>query len=157
MSHENNLAIVFFEGNHHGLKAFLKLLANRGRGGRWLAVNQLGDQLKRRTIRLVDAHRSFPVHGSALGLAVSTVSVDDVVFGDVPQPKMKRHVRPAQIIFQSLTGFNKHFLDDIAGIHAGGNGAVDHSPDWLPMASQKLVHCFGLALAGFGQELLRYR
>jgi hypothetical protein len=92
------------------------------------------------------------VEAAPLGLAVTAVSVDDVVLGDVPQPQMKGHGRVFQIIGQAAMCFEKHVLHDVAGIDARRQGRIeaqtDDAPQRLAVNGQQMLDGLGFSLPG---------
>ena len=65
------------------------------------------------------------------------MGVDDVVERDLAEPEVERQAGVAEVVAQPLARPEQHLLDDVAGVHAASERAVetgvDHPPQRRPM------------------------
>lgn len=144
VTHENNLAVVLFQGLDGCLQAGLKFLTDGGGGRGQFVVEEFGSQFERGAVgRRESAQGSFALEAAPLGQAVAAMGVDDVVAGHVPQPEMKGHRRGLEVIAQATTGLQQYLLHHITGINPAGQSGVeskiDHAPQRRAVAQEKLV------------------
>src|SRR5688500_3156602 len=92
------------------------------------------------------------------GSAMAPMGVNDLVFGDLPQPKMNAENRARQIILQPAVGLNEHILHDVANIDPPLNLAIqphlNHSAERIAMPVQEAIDCLLIAAASAGKQLL---
>ena len=86
------------------------------------------------------------------------MSIYNVILGDVSKPKMKGKLGLTKIGIEPPAGLQQHFLDDIAGIHTGGNrrikAQIDHAPYRLAMIGEQAIPSVGVARTHLVEEFL---
>jgi hypothetical protein len=61
--------------------------------------------------------RLFAVQTTALCLTMATMSVNDMILGDVAKPEAKGHRGIAKVVGQAAMGFKEDVLHNVAGVH----------------------------------------
>jgi hypothetical protein len=74
---------------------------------------------------------------------------------------MKGHGWVLQIIRQTAVRFEEHFLHDVAGINAGGQGRIetqaDRAPQWLAVDGQQTLDGLSFSSPGVFEQRIDLR
>jgi hypothetical protein len=88
--------------------------------------------------------RRLPVGVAHLRPQVPAVDVDELLDGQYPQPQEERHRRAGGVLRQPPCQDEVRLLEDVGGVDAGLEAAVeaqpDHPPEPVPVAGEQLGH-----------------
>ena len=115
MPHENDLAVVFGEVLQSGHEPRLQFATDRCCCWREFVITQLSCQIERRLLGVIRIEPLLAIDTAALGRAVPAMHVDQSVFGELPQPQVKRHGWIIDVITHSLARFEQDVLHDVTG------------------------------------------
>ena len=159
MPHHDDFAIVLVKFAKRTEKPTFQFPANRSGGGREFLVFETGKPIEVRAIRISTGdHRFFPVDRSALSTPMPTVHVDDAIFRQLPEPKVKRHGTIADEVVEPCVRLDQYVLHDITGIHTTRQSPVKsqlhHTTQRLPMPFHQMIDGMRIALAGLSEQIL---
>ena len=87
------------------------------------------------------------------------VGVDNPIFSDLAEPKVKRHRRVFDILGQTTVGLDHYILNDVADVDPPLNFAVqphlDHPPQGLAMPLKQAVDGVFVTASNIRQKLFR--
>ena len=103
----------------------------------------------------------FAVGTAPLGDSMTTVRIDELILGELPQPQMEREPRILHVIGQPLAGFQQDILDDVAGVNPLRDHPIhpqlDHLTQRLAMPLHQLVDGGRFAPFGPDQQFVSFR